>query len=142
MTRVLLADGFVLTTEEKSTTDPKWMAVEFSQPVCMIGAEIVSIAGVVLAVVRNTGGDEEHPPESCILQVHGSNDLIHWDTIVGKTLPATPQPFAYPDIRVSYQFVRLRYHIAMSAATVSTNLPSWTLTVELETGLRGISADA
>lgn len=134
MTRVLLADGLVVTTEEKSATPPQWMAVEFSQPVCMIGAEIVSITGAVQNVVRTD--------ESCILRVQGSNDLIHWDVIVGKTLPSTPQPFAYSDLRVGYQFVRLRYSIQMTAATSSTNLPSWTLTVELETGLRGTTVDA
>jgi hypothetical protein len=142
MTRVLLADGLVVTTEEKSATPPQWMAVEFSQPVCMIGAEVVSIIGAVLAVVRRPEEDPPQPQETCILQVQGSNDLTQWDTIVGKTLPTTPQPFAYSDIRVGYRFVRLRYHIALTSWASSTNRPSWTLSVELETGLRGTTVDA
>jgi hypothetical protein len=117
-----IADNLDVTTQVVQGNPSGRMGVEVSQPVVVVGHDVVSVAGEVTAVQRTS--------ESCFLEVQQSLDSRKWMLVQRIALPTLPGPFALTDVPVSLVFARVRYVVEgpMTAAT------RWQVTATLSAG--------
>jgi len=112
MPTIPIADDLLITTRINQTAPNTYMGVEVSQPILVLGDDVVAVAGEVSAV-QLAGA------ENCFLEVQQSLDLLKWCFVQRTTLPPTPGPFELSNVPVSMTYARVRYVIEgpMTATT-------------------------
>jgi hypothetical protein len=128
MAAILIAQMLLIKAESKSTTDPQYMGVEFSQPISMAGAAVVALTGTVKDIVRKS------VKEHCAAQIQGSNDLVRWTPVAATDLPTAPGSFSLSGVAVSFAWVRVRWVLKAPDDTIDKDT-MWTVTAELNTNV-------
>lgn len=123
MPTVEIASNLNITTQFVQT-DPEWrMGVEVSQPVLVLGTDVIAVAGEVSAAQAPSG-------VTCDLELQQSPDGRFWPSGQRITLPSAAGPFALTDVPVIGFFARVRW-IILGPMTATTR---WQVTATLSTG--------
>jgi len=123
MPTIPIADDLLITTRINQTAPNTYMGVEVSQPISVLGDDVVAVTGEVTAVQRSS-------TEACFVEIQQSLDNRQWSLVQRVQLPATLDVFELSNVPVYMLYARVRY-VLEGPMTATT---SWQLSASLNSG--------